>query len=471
MEDNMKKLILVLLALILVMTFVVACDNEDPPAQETTPTEDVNDTEDPVDTPDEPDEPQEEVAAATGEPVEIRAAWWGDTGRHELYGNIIDLFMEEFPHVTVVQEPTSWADYWDRLTVQAAGGNAPDFMGMHPQFAADYAERGVLLPLQPFVDDGTIDLSGWEQPVIDSGVITNELYMLSMGITYSSTFINVGLFNELGVEVPAFDWTWDDLMRIGLQVREAFDERGESFSWIYPDNSGALQLFRQWSRQNGRELYYPNGDIQFTVEDVYTWFTLWADLRELNLVPDAATTAEFFGATLEDSMFSREMTLGVSAPVNQFNLHVTTFPDKEIAIIRNPVAPGSPPGELVEGAHFAIAAAGTPERHLAAAQLMNFWLNTPEALAIFGLDQGVPGNLELSWAYLDILTPAQVLNVEFSDAISALPMAPAVFPPAGAGEINSLFELIAEEVRFGMRTPADAAQAFVDEANAIRAAN
>jgi len=463
----MKRNLSIAISFILIAAMLVACgggSTTTPPAATPAPDTPAADTP-AADTP----------AAATPEevgtdPVEIRAAWWGDTGRHELYGSIINLFEDAFPHVTVVQEPVSWADYWERLTIQVAGGNAPDFMGMHPQFVADYAPRGVLAPLQPFVDNGVIDLSGWEESVINSGRVDGNLVMLSMGITFSSTFINVGLFNELGISVPKFDWNWDDLKTIGQQVRDAFDERGERFSWVYGDGSGAFQLFRQWVRHNGRELYTPTGDIGFTLEDAESWFALWKDLRDLNLIPDAATSAEYTGATLEDSMFSRQRILGVSVPVNQFNLYTNTFPDKELAIIRNPVTPGAAPGELVEGAHFAVYGAAPAERQLAAAQLLNNWLNTPESLALFGLDQGVPGNLDLSWAYMDILTPAQVQNVEFSDTISALPMAPAIYPPAGAGEINSLFELKAEEVRFDMKTPAQAARELIDEATAIRAA-
>lgn len=461
----MKRYSSIAVALLLVLSMLVACGGGGGgPAATPAPTS----------APDSPTQttPADPVIPAdpSDDPVEIRAAWWGDTGRHELYGSIIDVFTSNFPHVTVVQEPVGWGDYWERLTVQVAGGNAPDFFGMHPQFVADYAPRGVLMPLQPYVDAGIIDLSGWEESVINSGRIDGTLLMLSMGITFSSTFINVGLYEELGISVPDFAWNWDDLKTIGLQVRDAFDARGERNNWVYADGSGAFQLFRQWVRHNGRELYTPNGDIGFTVGDAEGWFTVWKELRDLNLIPDAATTAEFHNATLEDSLFSRQRVLGVSVPVNQFNLYNNTFPDKKLSIIRNPVTPGGAPGELVEGAHFAVFGNTTPEKAVAAAQLMNSWLNTAESLALFGLDQGVPGNLALSSAYMDNLTPAQRLNVEFSDAISALPMAPAIYPPAGAGEINSLFELKAEEVRFDMKTPAVAAQELFDEATAIRAA-
>ena len=76
--------------------------------------------------------------AATGGPVEIRARYWGEAKRFELYDKIIQEFEKVHPNVTVIREPSTWGEYWDKLNVQIAGGNAPDFLNMHPQYAADY---------------------------------------------------------------------------------------------------------------------------------------------------------------------------------------------------------------------------------------------------------------------------------------------------------------------------------------------
>ena len=115
---------------------------------------------------------------ADGEKVEIRFSWWGDTKRNDMYNEICDRFEAENPNIKVMREPMSWSDYWTKMSTQVAGGNAPDMFGMHPQYAADYALRGALLEIQPYVDNGTIDLSKFSDAIIDSGKYKDKLYMV-----------------------------------------------------------------------------------------------------------------------------------------------------------------------------------------------------------------------------------------------------------------------------------------------------
>ena len=407
------------------------------------------------------------ASALAGETVEIRAAWWGDTKRFELYNSIVAEFMKANPDIKVVSEPVSWNDYWDKLSVQVAGGNAPDFIGMHPQYASDYIGRGMVEPLDQYIADGVISTDGWVQGTINTGVIDGVNYMMPMGVTFTSVFANDGLFAELGVEKPAFDWTYDDMKATGLLVRAALDAAGKTETWLMNDMSTNINSFRYFVRQNGRELYDVQGNINFTAEDAGKWFTMWKEFRDLGIIPDAATATEYFSATLEDSTFSRDKVLLTQVPINQLKLYRTTFPDKTVSPIRIPSLAGAAVGEFPEGAHFAIYAKSSPEKKLAAAKLINFWLNTEAALGIFGLDQGVPGNLGLSDAYLPKLDANQLDILAFVNTLSKIGT-PTIFPPAGASEIDLLFRSIGEAVQFDAKTPADAAKEVYEAAVAIR---
>ncbi len=407
------------------------------------------------------------ASALAGETVEIRAAWWGDTKRHDLYNQIVAEFMKENPGIKVVTEPVSWNDYWDKLSVQVAGGNAPDFIGMHPQYAADYIGRGMVEPLDQYIADGVISTDGWAEGTINTGVINDVNYMMAMGVTFTSVFVNDGLFEELGIEKPAFDWTYDDMKEIGLKARAAFDAAGKPDAWLMNDISNNINSFRYFVRQNGRELYDVNGGINFTAQDVENWFAMFKEFRDLGIIPDAATATEYFNATLEDSTFSRNMVMLTQVPINQLKLYRTTFPDKTVSAIRIPSLAGGLVGEFPEGAHFAIYAKSSPEKKLAAAKLINFWLNSETALGLFKLDQGVPGNLSLKDAYMPNLDEYQLSILDFVNTLSTI-ATPTIYPPTGASEIDTLFRSIAEAVQFDAKTPAEAAKEFYDQAVAIR---
>lgn len=407
------------------------------------------------------------MAALTEGQTEIRAAWWGDTKRHEMYGKIVDEFMKANPDIKVVSEPVSWTDYWDKLSVQVAGGNAPDFIGMHPQYAADYIGRDMVEPLDQYITDGVINLDGWTQGTIDTGVINGKTYMLAMGVTFTSVFVNEDLFKEAGLEVPPFDWTYDDLKEIGLKARAYFDSVGKPNVWLIGDMSTNINSFRYFVRQNGRELYDTEGNINFIKEDVENWFAMFKEYRDLGIIPDAATSTEFFNATLEDSAFSRNMIMLTQVPINQLALYKDTFTDKNIGAIRIPSLAGGKVGEFPEGAHFAVYAKSSPEAKLGAAKLINFWLNTPTALAIFKLDQGVPANLKLQDSYLSELNQHQRMILDFVNKLSEI-ATPTIYPPKGASEIDLLFRTVGEAVQFDTLTPEEAAEQVYAEAVTIR---
>lgn len=407
------------------------------------------------------------IVPAMAEEVEIRAAWWGDTKRFELYSEIVNRFMAANPDIKVIAEPVSWTDYWDKLSVQAAGGNAPDFIGMHPQYSADYIGRGMVEPLDQYIADGIISTDGWPQGTLESGVINGVTYMMAMGVTFTSVFVNDDLFAEAGLERPDFNWTYDDLKEIGLKARAYFDSVGKPDVWLIGDFSTNINSFRYFVRQNGRENYDAQGDVNFTVEDVENWFTMFKEFRDLGIIPDAATSTEFFNATLEDSAFSRNMIMLTQVPVNQLRLYSITFPDKNLSLIRIPSLAGGKVGEFPEGAHFAVYAKSSPEKKLAAAKLINFWVNTAESLEIFGLDQGVPANANLQNSYMSKLDEYQIETLEFVNELAKIGT-PTIYPPKGASEIDLIFRTYGEAVQFDQLSPAQAAQMVYDEAVAIR---
>jgi len=466
----MKRKLLILFSLALAISMMAACrtQNDGGTVAQPEPA-----TQAPAATQAEPATPATTPADTTADgpdPVEIRAAWWGDTVRHELYNSIIDLFEEEFPHITVIREPASFGDYWERFAVQVAGGNAPDFLSMHFAHVADFAPRGVMAPLQPFIDDDIVSFEGWSDFAYQSGYFDGVLYQMMMGFNVWGTFVNETAFEEIGVALPDFGWTWDEFRDKAVEVREALDARGERNRWLAGDSSGNFSAFRQgFLRPRGIDHYTPDGDFAGTVEDIIAWWTMWDEMRQLNLIPDPATGVEFEGVTLEDSMFARGRILAINyPPVNQISLFTNTFPDKRVGAVRNPTVPGAMAGEILQGASFAVSATATPERQLAAAKLMNFWLNDARAISLFMLDQGVIGNEALHPVIMENLNPAQQIQLDFVAYITALEQIPAIDVPPGAAEIESIFGLRAQEIAFGMRTIEDAAHDFLQEFAAIR---
>src|SRR4051794_20494974 len=66
-------------------------------------------------------------ASAQNAPIagDIRFSWWGGQSRNEKTDRILKLFEAKYPGVKVARENADFQPHWDKLTIQAAGGNQP----------------------------------------------------------------------------------------------------------------------------------------------------------------------------------------------------------------------------------------------------------------------------------------------------------------------------------------------------------
>ncbi|PPA70409.1 ABC transporter substrate-binding protein [Jeotgalibacillus proteolyticus] len=397
-----------------------------------------------------------------GDEVTIRFSWWGDTKRNEIYNSIIDRFEEANPTIKVDREFGGWNDYWDRLSTQIAGGNAPDVVSMHQFYVSDYARRNALLNMQEFADAGTIDLSNFAEATVESGTVDGNLFMVAKGVTMPGIVYNAGFLEEIGVEPPDMNWTWDEFNEKMLEVNQAMPE--ENFG--VPDLSGGqLQPnFRYFVRQRGNDVFTEDGMLGFEREDLVAWWTMWEDLRQKGAVPDGATTTEYDSAPLEQNMFTTGLTAFTQVPANQLHLYQEQFDNGDLEIVRMPGLEDGETGEYIEGAYLSITERSEhPEE---AAKFIDFFVNTEEALELFKVEQGSPGSSEMAEFVLPLLEPAQQRAVDFIQETVEYAR-PAPYAPLGINELEQSFADNASGIAFGQLTVEEAADNFMAAAESI----
>ena len=206
---------------------------------------------------------------AGGEKVTITFAWWGDAKRHEKYNAIADLYEKENPYVKIERQYGSFNDYWDKLATQTAGGNAPDVQGMHATYVADYAQRGALLDLEPYLADGTIDIGSFPDSVKEVQKVEGKTVMIAQGVTMTGWNYNKGALDKLGVAAPDYNWTWDDFLAKVAEIQKAINASDNKKRWASVDASGDITGVQVYARQKGTDLFtaegkgkrYPEEDI------------------------------------------------------------------------------------------------------------------------------------------------------------------------------------------------------------------
>ena len=89
---------------------------------------------------------------------------------------------------------------------------------------------------------------------------------------------------------------------------------------------------------------------------------------------------------------------------------------------------------------------------------------SPDAGKILLAERGVPANLEVRDAIREDLTDSDRKAVDFIEAIADELGDPPPLTPPGGGAVDDGIARRAEDVLFARSSPADAAQAVVDEA-------
>ncbi len=406
-------------------------------------------------------------SASSGDTIEIRFAWWGDTARNEVYSEICDRFEAANPGIKVIREPSSWSDYWDKLATQVAGDNAPDVFGMHVQYVSDYAGRGALADIESYVDNGIIDVSKMSEAVINSGRYNGILCMISQGVTFTNQLVNATLLEKYGIEVPEYDtdFTWEEYKALGQQLVSKAKDAGEEV-YLCGDNSTQYTMFRYMARQAGGDLYTEDGKLDFAQDTVEQWFAYWKSLRDEGLIPDAATSTEDASAPVEQKFFTKGAVAFACTPANQLHLFQQQMPDFTLTLARNPIGNDGARGEYLEGAHFAVSSNTTDTKKEAAAKLIHFFVNTEESMELFKMEQGVPANSEMAEYIKTLLDDTMTKEIDYVNA--TIPVAgEGTYAPVGATEINTAFSDAAAAVQFGESTPAEAAEQFMKAAQAV----
>ena len=109
-------------------------------------------------------------AASDGDvEAELGVYWWGSQTRAEQTQQILDMYAEEHPGITFNTMPGQWTDYWTKLSTDAAGQSIPDLVAMDYKYINQFVSNGSLLNLDPYVEDGTLNLDDVDEKIINTG--------------------------------------------------------------------------------------------------------------------------------------------------------------------------------------------------------------------------------------------------------------------------------------------------------------
>lgn len=388
--------------------------------------------------------------------VEIRFAWWGSDDRHKTTQQIIDLFEEKNPGITVVPDYTDWDGYWDKLATATAGGDTPDVITQEERYLSDYASRGVIGEMTG------VDTSEISEDILSTGEVDGKLVGIPTGVNAYAMVADPQIFADAGVEMPDdTTWTWDEYVDIAGKIAKGAGD-GVWGAQDYGFNEAGLNVL---ARQKGETLYTDDGTLGVSKETVAEFFQTSLDLMANGGQPDASRSVEYQNAGPEGSLLGTNAgamgvwwsnQLGALSDASGHDLELLRLPG-ESEFERT--------GMYFKPAMYYSISAKT-EHPEESAKLVDFLLNDPEVAKLQLTDRGLPANLAVREAILPELTAADQKVADFmADLEPDIVDNPAV-PPNGANEIQDIMIRINTEVLFERMTPDEAADAFLQDVGA-----
>jgi len=442
MRKRMKKITALLLVGVMALSIVACTPKEKETEKEETP----------------------EITEVTEEEVTLKITWWGGQARHDYTQQLLDLYTELHPNVTFEVLPSGWDGYFDKLSTQAASGAMPDIVQMDYLYISTYAKNNSVADLQPFIDDGTIDVSNIDQNLLKTGNIHGKM----AGIVLSSSLMAVGynpaVLEEAGVEEPTGDWTWSDFIAMNEMITEQTGKYGAAMALAVDTNN-----FNYWVRQHGESLFSEdNRSLGYIDDEIFTeYITMWKELMDKNIVPNPDEWAQIETLGQEAS----PVVTGEGGMMFEWSNYAAKLSgvNDSLKVITPPLSDTSEEKGLwmKPGMFFSVSETSKVKKE--AAKFIDWFVNSEEANDFILGERGTPSSAKVR-EYMVLsgnLNEKQQEMFQFIDEAAAFCGETPAPDPIGMAELNDAFGNIANAAFYGQISPEEAATNFRAVANEI----
>ena len=223
-------------------------------------------------------------------PTTITWAMWGSPAEVATHQAVADAFMEEHPEIKVEIMSAPWGDYFTKMQTLWASGDSsqiPDVMFLNN--IPVYASQGVLENLDPYIEEAGYDLTDYWPSLLDLASFEGSVYGFPRDIGLEVLYYNKDIFDEVGIEYPNDDWTWDDLRAAAEALTVKDGEQVTRYGLAM--EGGKYQL---WLGKNGAQI----------TDDLYNPSQCAMD------TPEAIEAIDFFAGMMNDGIAMRDANLG-----------------------------------------------------------------------------------------------------------------------------------------------------------------
>jgi len=211
-----KKFAPIVVLLIVLSILVSACGGAAPAAAPAAPAADAG---------------QAAAPAASAEAVDI-SYWLWDANQLPAYQQCADAFMVANPNIKVTLTQSGWGDYWDGIQTGMVAGTAPDVFTDHLAKYPEFASKGQLVDIQPFVERDGVDVGVYLGELADLWARDGARFGLPKDWDTIALAVNQPAIETAGVsmdDLNSLNWNQTDGGSFGEMIAKlSVDENGNN---------------------------------------------------------------------------------------------------------------------------------------------------------------------------------------------------------------------------------------------------
>jgi ABC-type sugar transport system, periplasmic component len=156
-------------------------------------------------------------------------------------------FHEKNPNITVNVEVTPWDQYWTKLDAGASSGTLPDVFWMHSSNFLKYANGGALMDLTDKIKNSKdVSMSNFPNDLVSLYTANGKNYAIPKDYDTIALWYNKTMFDAKGIPYPDGTWDWNKLLEVAQKLN---DPANGVYGFLSPVDS----------QQNYYDLIFQNG--------------------------------------------------------------------------------------------------------------------------------------------------------------------------------------------------------------------
>lgn len=249
---------------------------------------------------------------SAAETIKLQFSMWIDgasPGEIAAQQALVAKYSEINPHVEVELYYQGWGGYHDKLLAMAAGGLAPDIIALSRLHVPNFAEHGIIQPIDPWFSQESDDFKSNIFEVL-SGTYKGQLYGIPIWGGPTVAEYNADLFERAGLAQPMHlaqqgEWTWDAFVEMGKKITQ--DVNGDGINDVFMHariGSRAADWYIKM-RSLGADIMTPDGKASTDIGGIENALEFWSSFaHEHRIAPVGSGESSSFVAGTEAVYFT-----------------------------------------------------------------------------------------------------------------------------------------------------------------------